>query len=181
MGLIRIAGKIQDSIVDGPGLRYTIFVQGCPHNCLGCHNPDTHDFNGGTEFQIQTIIDEISKNTLLDGVTFSGGEPFSQAAAIIPIARYAKDHNLSVWIYSGWTYEELLSSFKENPDSGTLLSLCDVLVDGRFELDKKSMELQWKGSSNQRIIDLKETIAAGKVKLYKSKQYLEGFTKPKWS
>jgi anaerobic ribonucleoside-triphosphate reductase activating protein len=177
---IRIAGRVQDSIVDGPGLRYTIFVQGCPHRCIGCHNPETHDFDGGQEIAVSIIKDEISKNRLLDGITLSGGEPFCQADKLIPIAKHARKLGLSVWVYSGWTYEELLDSTDESEDRKKLLSLCDVLVDGRFELSKRSLALEWKGSTNQRVIDLLATRKTGIVTLYASKSYITGFDPPKW-
>ncbi len=177
---IRIAGIVQDSIVDGPGLRYTIFVQGCPHRCNGCHNPHTHDFDGGHEVPIPDIIDEISKNPLLDGITFSGGEPFSQADKLIPIASHARDLGLSVWIYSGWTYEELIGGISDRDGWEELLNLCDVLIDGRFELDKRSLALQWRGSANQRVIDLAVTRRSGNLTLYSPSPYISGFEPPKW-
>jgi len=177
---IRIAGCIHDSIVDGPGLRYAIFVQGCPHRCEGCHNPDAHDFSGGTEVPIQAIIDDIEKNPLLDGITLTGGEPFSQADKLIPIASYARERGLSVWVYSGWTYEELTGGLAENSGWEELVNLCDVLVDGRFELEKRSLDLQWRGSPNQRVIDLRATRESGTLTLYEQAPYVSGFEPPRW-
>lgn len=178
--MIRIAGRVQDSIVDGPGIRYTLFVQGCPHHCEGCHNPETHEYLGGQEIAISEIKDELSKNALLDGLTLSGGEPFSQAEKLIPIAKHARKLGLSIWIYSGWTYEELFDGCPENENWKALLGLCDVLVDGRFEISKRSFALQWKGSTNQRVIDLKATRTTGRITEYVSPTYLSNFSPPKW-
>lgn len=178
--MIRIAGRVQDSIVEGPGIRYTLFVQGCPHRCKGCHNPETHDFEGGTAVPVSSIIEEIRKNPLLDGITLSGGEPFSQADKLLPIAKFARSLSLSVWIYSGWTYEELTDGSERQKEWKQLLSLCDVLVDGPFELPKRSLALKWKGSTNQRVIDLKATQKNGVVTEYISPQYGSDYTVPKW-
>ena len=158
---MRIAGLVQDSIVDGPGFRFTVFVQGCPHDCPGCHNPQTHDFQGGTEMTEEQVIQKMLSNPLTDGLTLSGGEPYEQAASCAVIARAAKDAGLNVWTYSGYTFEELLE--KAETDSGTaeLMSLADVLVDGRFVLAEKSYNVKWRGSRNQRLIDLPASLRAG--------------------
>ena len=158
----RLAGTAQDSIVDGPGLRLTVFVQGCPHHCPGCHNPETHDFAGGREADTQEMLDALDKNPLLCGVTLSGGEPFCQCAAMAEIASGARARGKNVWAYSGFTYEELC----EREDAKALLALCDVLVDGRFELERRSLALKFRGSANQRVIDLKKTRASGQVTLW---------------
>ena len=149
---MRIADYIQDSIVDGPGIRFTLFVQGCPHMCEGCHNPQTLDENGGREMSTDEIIREVLKNPLLDGLTLSGGEPFAQASDCAVIARAAKEHGLNVWAYSGWTLEELLAS--EDPGVSELLSFCDVLIDGPFVLSERTLNLRWRGSSNQRVLNV---------------------------
>lgn len=159
--LIRIAGTVNDSIVDGPGLRFTVFTQGCPHACPGCHNPDTHDPQGGHDADTDDLIAKMKKNPLLDGLTLSGGEPFVQPAPCIVLAQAARAQGLSVWAYSGFTYEELLAH--PDPQVQELLLLCDVLVDGRFELEQRSLELRFRGSRNQRLIDLPATRAAGQV------------------
>ena len=149
---IRIAGIIQESIVDGPGIRFTVFVQGCPHRCLGCHNPHTHDFQGGEVVDTDDIIVALEKNCLIDGLTLSGGEPFCQPEACAELARAAQALGLSVWSYTGWTYEQILE--RANDNELNLLEFIDVLVDGRFEQDLKTLELPWRGSANQRIIEL---------------------------
>lgn len=166
--------------MDGRGLRYTLFTQGCPHRCEGCHNPQTHDFEGGEEASAESVIAEIEGNTLLDGVTFSGGEPFSQAAELVKIARYCKGRGLDVWIYSGWTYEELTELSGKDESMGTLLGLCDVLVDGRFELDKRTLSQKWVGSTNQRVIDLARTRETGVTSLYREPASEIGFEVPRW-
>lgn len=180
MASIRIAGKVHDSIVDGPGLRYTLFVQGCPHHCEGCHNPETHPFDGGTETTTDLIIEDIKSNPLIKGLTFSGGEPMSHAEELVEIAGYAKSRGFNIWIYSGWTYEEIISGFVGNPYCEKLLSLCDVLVDGRFELPLKSLILKWRGSSNQRLIDLNETRKAGQIVVYKAQDTYSDITRARW-
>ena len=158
---IRIFGLADDSIVDGPGVRYTVFVQGCPHHCPGCHNPASHDFSGGTLLDTDGIIRKISENPLLDGVTLSGGEPMCQPEACRIIADAAHARHMNVWCYTGYTLENLL---KENdPARMALLHSIDVLVDGRFVLEKKSLALLYCGSSNQRLIDVPKTLQTGEI------------------
>lgn len=156
---MRIADFVQDSIVDGPGLRFTLFTQGCPHHCEGCHNPGTHDPEGGKEVTPEKVIEIMLSNPLTDGLTLSGGEPFAQAGDCAVIAKAAREHGLNVWAYSGWTLEELLN--KPDPEIHKLLELVDVLVDGRFILAQRSLALEWRGSGNQRIIDVPKSLAAG--------------------
>lgn len=165
---MKIASYIQDSIVDGPGLRFTLFTQGCPHRCEGCHNPDTHDPEGGRELGVGEIIRTLLSNPLTDGLTLSGGEPFAQAADCAEIARAAISNGLNVWAYSGWTFEELL----QDPAQRELLELCDVLVDGRFLLPQRSLTLSWRGSENQRVLDVKKSLAAGEPVLWENTRYL---------
>lgn len=157
---IRIAGRICESIVDGPGLRYVLFTQGCPRSCLGCHNPQTHDLKGGIEVTTEKILEEISSNPLLSGVTFSGGEPFIQANALIELARKIKHRDLNLVIYTGYTWEELHEV--NNKDWNTLLEEADVLVDGPFIQKLHSWNLKFTGSSNQRIIDIRRSLVSGK-------------------
>ena len=156
---IRIAGTANDSIVDGPGIRFTIFTQGCPHHCEGCHNPQTHDFNGGSVTDTDELVKMILSNPLLDGVTFSGGEPFCQAKELYSIAKKIEEKKLSVMTYTGYTFEYLVSHANSENYYRELLEATDYLVDGRFELDKKSYLLVFKGSSNQRILDCKRSLA----------------------
>lgn len=151
---LRIAGMVNDSIVDGPGMRLTIFCQGCPHNCKGCHNKHTHDFKGGYDIDINDIMTKIKSNGLLSGVTFSGGEPMCQPKAFLELAKRIKaETNLNIICYSGYTIEELQSL--NNQDINQLLDICDWLIDGRFEEQLKDLTLPFRGSSNQRIIELK--------------------------
>ena len=145
---------VQDSIVDGPGLRFVCFVQGCPHNCPGCHNPESHDPSGGTEMTTDEVIEKMLSNPLTSGLTLSGGEPFAQAEDCLALARAAHEHGLHVMAYTGWTYEHLLQDGSEAQKA--LLAEVDVLVDGPFLLRERSLNLPWRGSRNQRIIDLKE-------------------------
>ena len=163
---IRIAGLAEESIVDGPGFRYTVFTQGCPHNCKGCHNPQTHDFKGGRIDDTDRIFEDIIKDPLLDGVTFSGGEPFCQCAALSALARKLrsfKDRKFNIMSYSGYTYEQLIERCKTEPDCKALLEQLDYLVDGRFEEDKRSLELKFRGSSNQRFIDVQRSLKEGRA------------------
>lgn len=161
---MQIAGMVQDSIVDGPGLRFTLFTQGCPHHCPGCHNPGTHDPAAGETRSPAEIIEEMLKNPLTDGLTLSGGEPFLQPAACAQVARAARGAGLNVWAYSGWTFEALLAM----PEAGELLSLLDVLVDGPFLEAQRSLDLPWRGSKNQRIIDVQKSLAAGAAVLWQA-------------
>ena len=150
---MRIAGTMQDSIVDGPGFRFTLFTQGCPHLCEGCHNPQTHDFAGGKEMTTDEIIKELLSNPLTDGITFSGGEPFCQASDCAVIAKAARDNKLNVWAYSGYTFEELLEMREKDAGIAELLSLTDVLVDGKFILSEKTYDLTFRGSRKVRQSD----------------------------
>lgn len=163
---IRIAGIQRDSIVDGPGIRYVIFTQGCPHHCPGCHNPETHDFAGGEEKEIQWVIDQIAEQRLLSGVTFSGGEPMCRAEELLPIAEAVKARGKHLMIYTGYLYEELQK--REEPAVKRLLELADILVDGPFILEERNLTLPYRGSENQRVIDLGKSRTTGKVVLYQS-------------
>ncbi|MGN0605652.1 MAG: anaerobic ribonucleoside-triphosphate reductase activating protein [Oscillospiraceae bacterium] len=163
---LRISGTANDSIVDGPGLRFTVFTQGCPHNCKGCHNPQTHDFSGGNIVDTQSIIDTIIKNPLLDGVTFSGGEPFCQCESLAEMGKILKQKGYNIIAYTGYTFEYLIKNADNKNHFMELLEVCDYIVDGRFEEDKKSYLLKFKGSSNQRIIDCRKSLAAGKAVIH---------------
>ena len=159
---IRLSGIVDESIVDGPGSRMAVFVQGCPHHCPGCHNPQTHDFSGGYDEAPENIFRRYTANPLLKGVTFSGGEPFAQAKALIPLACMLREAGASLWIYSGYTLEQLLSP--EAPaGSRELLALCDVLVDGPFLLEHRNLELPYRGSDNQRVLDLPLSLQEGRA------------------
>lgn len=162
---IRIAGTVNDSIVDGPGLRFSVFTQGCPHHCPGCHNPETHDPLGGHEEDTGELIRKMKKNPLLSGLTLSGGDPMMQAAPCREIAAEAHAAGLNVWTYTGYTWEALLS--EGDPDRMALLRETDVLVDGPFIQDQRSLELDFCGSKNQRLIDVKASLQGGGVVLWK--------------
>lgn len=149
---MRIYGLVQDSIVDGPGFRFVCFVQGCPHHCPGCHNPDSHDPLGGTDMTTDDVITQMLSNPFTEGLTLSGGEPFDQSKDCMLIARAAHDHGLNVWCYTGYTIEHLLRH--GTGDQIALLAEVDVLVDGRYEENKRSLSLEWRGSSNQRVISI---------------------------
>lgn len=163
---LRIAGTIKDSIVDGPGLRYVIFTQGCPHHCPGCHNPQTHDFAGGQDADVEKILEEIFGNPILSGVTFSGGEPFCQAEGLLPIAETLKNRGLHLMIYTGYLLEQLQKM--ENSSVKRLLELADVIVDGPFVMAERNLTLPYRGSENQRVIDMVKTRASDTIVLYKS-------------
>ena len=180
---LRIAGIVRESIVDGPGMRFVVFVQGCPHHCPGCHNPQSHPFEGGSVHSVERIFREICKNPMIRGVTFSGGEPSCQPKAFLALAREICKRGLNIWMYSGYTLEELFR-FADPNGSGhaardkrwedpsmraalrELLKTIDVLIDGPFIMAERSLELQFRGSRNQRIIDVKKSLAAGKIILW---------------
>lgn len=160
---IRLYGLVTDSIVDGPGFRTAIFVQGCPYHCPGCHNPDSQPFEGGTEWALDDVEKKFANNPLLDGITLSGGEPAEQAATCAELARRAHRHGLNVWLYSGSTLEKLSERAEEDADLRALLDEADVLVDGPFILAQRSLELDFRGSRNQRLIDMKRTRETGMI------------------
>ena len=153
----RLAGAIRHSSVNGPGVRYVLFFQGCPHHCRGCQNPETWDPEKGTPTAISTIIEEILTTRYLDGLTLSGGEAFLQAEAAAEIAAAAKQAGLSVWCYTGYTFEELMGA-DAPPHTMTLLQQLDVLVDGRFQEAEKDPELLYRGSKNQRILQVPQSL-----------------------
>lgn len=161
MSKLRLSGIINESIVDGPGLRFVIFAQGCPHHCDGCHNPQTFDPNGGYEEDIDEILKKIKSNPLLQGVTFSGGEPFMQAKAFTSLAKKIHGMNLNVMSYTGYLFENIL----KNPDFKELLQNIDILVDGPFIKEQKNLMLKFKGSENQRIIDVQKSLKKNEIVL----------------
>lgn len=160
---IRIAGVVRESTVDGPGFRYVIFTQGCPHHCLGCHNPETHDMNGGHLESITTIVEDIKKNPLLKGVTLSGGDPFMQAKKLVKLLNMLDLNRYTVMTYTGFKYEYLLENANDENGYLELLKLTDVLIDGKFVLELKSEEVKFRGSTNQRAIDVKKSLKEGCV------------------
>ena len=161
---IRLAAPLQsDSVVDGFGVRTVIWTQGCSHNCPFCQNPQTHDFEGGALFDIEDIKEELKNLKGQDGITLSGGDPLFQIEAVTEIAKYAKSINLNVWCYTGFTYEQILKLGEKNNKYLEFLNYLDVLVDGKFENDKKDLNLLFRGSSNQRLINMKETLKNNRV------------------
>ena len=158
---LRISGIVRESVVDGPGIRFVVFTQGCPHHCPGCHNPDTHPFDGGKLVNIERILAEVDKNPLLKGLTLSGGDPFCQPGPLAELARKAHARGLDVMVYSGYTLEQLLEKAETEPEVGALLREADVLVDGRFIEAEKSLLLKFRGSRNQRILDVKKSLSEG--------------------
>ena len=160
MAKLRLAGVIRESIVDGPGIRMTVFTQGCPHHCKGCHNEQTWDFEGGYDSSTQRILEEAQKDPILRGLTFSGGEPFAQAESLSILAKEAKEKGYDIFCYTGYTFEHLVSQFDTHPEYKELLENCDWLVDGPFILDKRSLMLKFRGSTNQRILDVKKSLEA---------------------
>ena len=158
---IRLASEelLTDSIVDGEGLRAVIWTQGCSHHCKGCHNPETWDFKAGFLTDTDTVKKKIDELAMQDGITFSGGDPFFQLDACIDIAKYAKEKGLNIWSYTGFVFEDLLNNAKAKE----FLKYVDVLIDGPFQIDKKSLLATYRGSTNQRIINVKKSLKDGKV------------------
>lgn len=179
---IRLAADLQtDSIVDGPGLRAVLWTQGCNHHCKGCQNPQTWDFNGGGEVPIKMVKDAIDELEYQTGITFSGGDPMYQPEACLEIAKYAKKKGLNIWVYTGYTYEELLELSKKNKVYLDFLKIIDVLVDGRFILKERDLSLLFRGSRNQRLIDVPNSLKNNAIILLNEKEYHEEkmFERPK--
>lgn len=158
---LRICGTEPESIVDGKGFRYVVFTQGCPHHCPGCHNPQTHSFDGGRLVDIEDLFREICENPLLKGVTFSGGEPFCQPEPLAALAKRIHARKLDITTYTGYVYETLLA--RRDPGIDALLSETDVLIDGPFLEREKDLTLIFRGSRNQRVIDLNQTRREGRI------------------
>ena len=168
---IRLAADLQiDSIVDGEGIRSVIWFQGCSHNCPGCHNPETHDFNAGVIVSLDEMKSKIDELEFQAGVTFSGGDPMMQVEALAELASYVHEKGMNVWVYTGFTFDELMILAEKNDNYRRALEEIDVLVDGRFVLELRSFDAQFRGSSNQRILDVKKSLEKGKaVKIEKYK------------
>ena len=160
---IRLSGIAYESLVNGPGMRRVFFAQGCKHNCKGCFNTETHDFCGGEEKDIDELIKDTLDNPILRGVTFSGGDPWEQADKFAYMAKVFKEKELNVWSYTGYTYEYILENKDTRLGWNDLLNSIDVLVDGRFEEEKQQDGLKFRGSTNQRIIDIKESLKFNNV------------------
>lgn len=177
---IRLAADLQpDSIVDGEGVRTVLWTQGCPHACKGCHNPQTHDFNGGVEVDVEEVIEVLKEFKHQDGITLSGGDPVCQSEACYEISKVAHEMGLNVWCYTGFTYEAMLQS----PSKRKLLEEIDVLVDGKFVQEEKSYDLYFRGSKNQRIIDVQRSLKEERVVLvekYAEEKKVSHYEKPSY-
>lgn len=160
---IRVADMIRESIVDGPGIRYVVFAQGCRHHCPDCFNPETHDFEGGRLESVDKMAAEIAKNPLCRGLTCSGGDPMEQPEAFRALAKRVHEMGKDVWAYTGYTWEELLEMGEAVRG---FLEEVDVLVDGRFETALRNIDLNYRGSENQRLIDVKKSLMAREVVLW---------------
>ena len=161
---MRIAGITKDSVVNGIGIRDVIFVQGCGHHCRGCHNPQTWDFNSGMQIEVDELVDFFKESA--NQITISGGEPLNQFNEVYEFMK--KTNELSgkrFWLYTGFSYEDIPMYIKER-----LAKYVDVLVDGRFEEDKRDLRLPYKGSANQRLIDLPKTFNGSEVVLWEVKR-----------
>lgn len=180
---IRLASQIQtDSIVDGEGIRTVIWTQGCRHNCKGCHNPETHSFEDGFLVDVEDVKKDILEVKHQDGITLSGGDPMFQPEPVLEIAKFCKELNLNVWCYTGFTFEKLLKISKNNNTIKELLENIDVLVDGKFILEEKSLNLYFKGSKNQRVLDVPKSITESKaieIEKYKGIRTFEMYNKEK--
>lgn len=149
---LRIAGMIPESVSDGPGLRFVLFLQGCPRSCPGCHNPQTQDKNGGYDISINEIMAEIRKDPLVTGITLSGGEPFLQAGSLVPLLKECRTLGLDIITYSGWTFEQLIAA--NDPDWNALIAESDIIVDGPYIQEQRSFQIKFRGSKNQRLVNV---------------------------
>lgn len=159
---LRLGGVTANSVVDGPGLRTVIFLQGCPRHCPGCHNEKLLEPTGGREVTVEEAVQEIKAqiSPITQGITLSGGDPLLQPEAAYHLANQLKQElpHLDLWLYTGYTYDQV----KELP----VLELVDVLVDGPFLLEQKDLALVFRGSANQRLINVKKTRESGQVVLW---------------
>jgi anaerobic ribonucleoside-triphosphate reductase activating protein len=158
---ITLAGITQESVTDGPGMRITVFFQGCEHHCPGCHNPQTWDRAGGTTYEIDDVFGLIKDSPLIRGITLSGGEPLLQPAAALSLVSEFKSRGKDAWVFTGFRWEDLLK--KDDPVLMDLIQQCDVLVDGPFKQAERKPGLYFRGSANQRIIAVKESLQQGKI------------------
>ena len=171
---IRLAADLQtDSTVDGPGLRTVIWTQGCSHHCQGCQNPKTWDFEGGGLIPISLVLEEIDKLEYQAGITFSGGDPMFQPEACNEIAKYCRAKGLNIWTYTGFTFEEIMELAKKKPIYQEFLTNIDVLVDGRFVQKELDLQILFRGSKNQRLIDVQKTLKTGVITLFDEQEYNE--------
>ena len=162
---IRINHYINESYVDGPGIRFSVFTQGCPHHCKGCHNPQTHDFSLGKEIETDILVQKMLKNPLLEGITLSGGEPFCQVEACLDLLKklHAANPSYDVIVYTGYLMEDLLKKSQKDSTLYEFLTYIDYVIDGPFVLELRDLDLDFRGSKNQRIIDAKQSVKQNKV------------------
>lgn len=161
----RIAGVSNESVVDGPGLRSTVFFQGCCHGCPDCQNPETWDPEGGRQVTLAELLGLMKLNPLISGVTFSGGEPFLQPGPAAVLGNHLRKLGLDLWVYTGFTWEELINT-PDHPEYQALLEIATVVVDGPFQRQLKDLSLPFRGSANQRLIDAQASLATGKVLIW---------------
>lgn len=162
---IRLAGIAYESLVNGPGMRRVFFSQGCRHNCKGCFNPDTHDFQGGEERDMDELIKDVLDNPILKGVTFSGGDPLERAEEFSYMAKKFKENGLSVWSFTGYTFEYILDHLDDRKGWREFINNIDVLIDGKFDENKMEGGIKFRGSSNQRIIDVPKSLEQKEIVL----------------
>ena len=172
--MLMLSGIVENSIVDGPGIRFTIFSQGCPHHCPGCHNQETWPFEGGNPFEPEDLLGFIRSDPMVRGVTFSGGEPFAQAGDFARLAKLLKQDGYEVASYTGYTFEELMAG---TPAQKELLSMLDTIVDGRFMQEQLTLDLRFRGSRNQRILNVPNSLAAGEA-VWETKERWVGEANP---
>lgn len=165
---LRIAGLIEESIVDGPGVRFVIFTQGCPHKCKGCHNPETWAPNKGYNITLEEIWDKIKANPFLDGVTISGGEPIIQLEKMLPLLKQIKELNLEIAVYTGYLFEHVI----QNQALRECLQYIDILIDGRFIEEQKDLCLRFIGSSNQKVVDVQQSLINNSIVLSSNKDWV---------
>ena len=164
---LRIAGITDESVVDGPGIRLVVYAQGCLQDCPGCHNPETQDLEGGRLVALEELTEKIERNPYLDGVTFSGGEPFLQAEAFARLAQKFKSRGLSLVTYTGYTFEYLFKESRSDLSIYRLLKSTDLLIDGPYLQEKRDLNLLYRGSYNQRIINVPRTLSSGHLSISK--------------
>lgn len=160
MQSVKIAGAKKHSSVNGPGVRYVLFMQGCSHHCPGCQNPETHDISEGVEMEVEEVVSDILATRYLDGLTLSGGDPLFQPEASFEIARRVKESGLDIWMYTGWTFEQIMDG-KAGQKAKEVLSFIDVLVDGPYVEALRSEDVIWRGSTNQHLVDVKKSLEQG--------------------
>ena len=163
---IRLAGIVEESVVDGDGIRFVVFCQGCTHGCIGCHNKQSWDIDGGYVDTVESVVKRIECNPLLSGVTLSGGEPLLQPTPLLQLCRYCCNIGLSVWCYTGYSWEQVVDMCHTQRDVASLIGCIDVLVDGKYQQDNRDETLRFRGSRNQRLIDVKRSLVVGHAVQY---------------